>query len=193
MENHRLLGAQRRWWAERKDGRQRHAERRSRLSRSFSMLREAEVFPGVTNRVRQIPIPCGVLTPWAFLPVSFALPLNPSPTPDEIIVSSSVPVEDQMPGSLVATRFPSCRGSASWKTCTHMGKLAPTWENLWHVLAMAPKRPRFQKADQIAGKRCRNGCVNCKIRARRLWTHQSATGCGPRAFGSGLRIRKVVP
>jgi len=35
MENQRMLGAQRRWWAERKDGRQRHAERRSRLSRSF--------------------------------------------------------------------------------------------------------------------------------------------------------------
>jgi len=75
------------------EGIQCHEERKSRLSRSFPMLREAEVFPGVTNRVRQIPIPCGVLTPWAFLPVSFALPLNPSPTPDEIIVSSSVPVE----------------------------------------------------------------------------------------------------
>jgi len=72
------------------------------------MPREVEVFPGATNRVRQIPIPCGVLTPWAFLPVSFALPLNPSPTPDEIIVSSSEPVEDQILVSLVATRFPSC-------------------------------------------------------------------------------------
>jgi len=30
------------------------------------------------------------------------------------------------PTALVATRFSSCRGSASWKTCTHMGKLAAT-------------------------------------------------------------------
>ena len=34
---------------------------------------------------------------------------------------------------------------------------------------MAPKRTRFQKADQTAGKRCRNGCVNCKSRGSRLW------------------------
>jgi len=31
---------------------------------------------------------------------------------------------------------------------------------------MAPKRTRLQKADQTAGKRCRNGCVNCKSRGR---------------------------
>ena len=106
-------------------------------------------------------------------------------------------VEDQMPVSLVATRFPSCHrvgevqvenshphgktcsprllwrhdfhlviasGKCKLKTRTHKRKLAPTWENVQHVLAMAPKRTRFQKADQTAGKRCRNGCVNCKSR-----------------------------
>ena len=75
---------------------------------------------------------------------SFALPLNPSTTPDEIIASGLEPVEDQIPVSLVATRFPSCRRhvqvenshphgktrSHMGKTRTHMGKLAPTWENL---------------------------------------------------------------
>jgi len=35
----------------------------------------------------------------AFLPVSFALPLNPSTTLDEITASGSEPVEDQMPVS----------------------------------------------------------------------------------------------
>ena len=45
-------------------------------------------------------------------------------------------VEDQMPGSLVATRFHLVEGKCKLenshphgKTCTHMGKLAPTWEN----------------------------------------------------------------
>ena len=42
-------------------------------------------------------MPCGVLKPLAFLPVSFALPMNPSTTPDEIIALSLEPVEDQMP------------------------------------------------------------------------------------------------
>jgi len=54
---------------------------------------------------------------------SFALPLNPSTTSDEITASSSEPVEDQIPVSLVATRFPSCRRHVQ------VGKLAPTWEN----------------------------------------------------------------
>jgi len=49
-------------------------------------------------------MPCGVLKPHAFLAVSFALPLNPSSTPDEIIASGSEPAEDQMPVSLVATQ-----------------------------------------------------------------------------------------
>ena len=84
------------------------------------------------------------------------------------------------------------------KTRTHMGKLAPTWENLqphgkkcthvslWrqdfilsgkcklktrtHMGKLAARfgdgaqRTRFQKADQTAGKSCRNGSVNCKSR-----------------------------
>ena len=94
-------------------------------------------------------MPCGVVNPEAFLAVNFAWPLNSSTTPDEITASGSEPVEDQMPVSLMATRFhsiscgdkisivSSCRGSASWETRTHMGKRAPTRENFQYVLAMA--------------------------------------------------------
>jgi len=70
-------------------------------------------------------MPCGVLKPYAFLVVSFALPLNPSTTPDEIIASSSEPVEGQMPVSLVATRFHRVEGKCKLKTRTHNSK------NLW--------------------------------------------------------------
>jgi len=80
---------------------------------------------------------------------------------------------------LVATRFHLVEGKCKLKTRTHMGKLAPTWGklaptwgNLQHVLAMAPKRPGFQKADQTAGKRCRNGCVNRKSRASIAFSHR---------------------
>ena len=82
------------------------------------------------------------------------------------------------------------KASASWKTCSHMRKLAAhnscgdkifivsekcKLENLhphgktcstfwrWHQ-----QRTRLQKADQTAGKRCRNGCINCKSRGQRL-------------------------
>ena len=89
-------------------------------------------------------------------------PLNPSSTPDEIIDSSSKPAEDQMPVSLVATRFHLVEGMCKLKTRTHMGKLAAHF-------CEGTQRPGFQKADQTAGKRCRNGCVNCKSRASRLW------------------------
>jgi len=47
------------------------------------------------------------------------------------------------------------------KTRTHIGKLAAHF-------CEGTQRPGFQKADQTAGKRCRNGCVNCKSRASRL-------------------------
>ena len=43
------------------------------------------------------------------------------------------------------------------KTRTHMGKLAAHFCD-------GSERPGFQKADQTAGKSCRNGCVNCKSR-----------------------------
>jgi len=50
-------------------------------------------------------MPCGVLKPYAFLAVSFALPLNPSSTPDEITASGSEPAEDQMPVSLCGDKI----------------------------------------------------------------------------------------
>jgi len=97
------------------------------------------------------------------------------------------------PTSLCGDEISSCRGCASWKTRTHMG-----WENLHphgktcthvscgdkisilsgmckletrtHMGKLAARcgdgseRTRFQKADQTAGKSCRNGSVNCKSR-----------------------------
>jgi len=115
--------------------------------------------------------------------------------------TGSEPAEDQMPVSLVATRFHLVEGMCKLKTRTHMGKLAATWENVhpqkaWNAALFGPilpgharytaagqctaaclsdgtQRTRFQKADQTAGKRCRNGCVNCKSRASRPWTKSS--------------------
>ena len=62
-----------------------------------------------------------------------------------------------MPVWLVATRFHLVEGKCKLKTCTHMGKLAARFSD-------GTQRTRFQKADQTAGKRYRNGCINCKSR-----------------------------
>ena len=108
--------------------------------------------------------------------------------------ATSEPVEDQMPVSLVATRFLSCHrveevqvgnSHPHGKTRTHMGKLAPTWENLHpqvgKLAATSLVATRFHLVGEVQvenshphGKRCRNGCVNCKSR-----------GYG-RGFGSAL-------
>ena len=153
-------------------------------------------------------MPCGVVNPEAFLAVNFAWPLNSSTTPDEITASSSERVEDQMPVSLMATRFhriscgdkisivSSCRGSASWETRTHMGKLvptslvatrflschrvgevqvgklAPTWENVHPRLLW---RQDFYRVI-VSGK--------CKLKTR---THM---GKLPARFGDGSRRLK---
>ena len=84
-------------------------------------------FPITRNTVNSMP--CGVLKPYAFLVVSFALPLNHSTTPDEITASNSEPVEDQMRDVLWRHDFILSK-KCKLETRTHMGKLAPTWENL---------------------------------------------------------------
>ena len=81
----------------------------------------------------------------AFLPVNFALPLNSLTTPDEIIDSRSEPVEDQMSVCLVTTRF-HLVGEVQ------VGKLAPTWENSQHVLAMAASGHGFRKLIRLLKK-----------------------------------------
>jgi len=137
---------------------------------------------------------------------TFALPLNPSTTPDEITASSSEPVVDQMPVSLVATRFHLVEGMCKLKTCTHMGKCAATiqmslarnqlrirwlyvlwrqdfilskasasWKTCSHMGKCAAHVSCGDKIFIVSGKcklenlhphgkRCRNGCVNCKSR-----------------------------
>ena len=113
-------------------------------------------------------MPCGVVNPEAFLAVNFAWPLNSSTTPDEITASSSERVEDQMPVSLMATRFPSCHRVGE----VQVGKLAPTWENLYPRLLW---RQDFYRVI-VSGK--------CKLKTR---THM---GKLPARFGDGSRRLK---
>ena len=76
---------------------------------------------------------------------------------------------------------------SSCRRHVQVGKLAPTWENSHphgktraHMGKLAAhfcdgsERTRFQKADQTAGKSCRNGCVSCKSRGE--WSGYSQGG-----------------
>jgi len=69
--------------------------------------------------------------------------------------------------------FHLVEGMCKLKTRTHMGKLAACCGD-------GTQRTRFQKADQTAGKRCRNGCVICKSRARSGRCPSSARAARPR-------------
>ena len=65
---------------------------------------------------------------------SIPLPLNPSTTPDEITASSSEQGEDQMPVSLVATRFHriSCGDKiSSCRRQVQVEKLHPQFKKPW--------------------------------------------------------------
>ena len=88
-------------------------------------------------------------------------------------------------------------GKCKLETRTHMGKLAPTWENShphgktcsmferWHQSGHW-----FQKADETAGKPCRYGCINCKSRGSRRRPASGGQLSGSGAVGRPLEGRR---
>ena len=79
-----------------------------------------------------------------FLAVSFALPLNPSSTPDEITAFSSEPAEDQMPVSPCGDKISSCRRHVQVENSHPQVKnLHPQFKHLHPQV----KNPHPQKAE----------------------------------------------